>query len=149
MQRRPCGCSGSSQNAGQTYDPVEPIPSPITCAQRSVIRLRASSSRDLAVAIRELLCAAGGSSANKLTQLLHFTTHLVLRSYEPFTTTFAMSSQSTLTKCLFLFIATFAIFFQIAAGLPVNEKRDVYVPPVLYPHSGTVWYKGQRHNVTW
>ena len=67
MQRRPCGCSGSSQNAGQTYDPVEPIPSPITCAQRSVIRLRASSSRDLAVAIRELLCAAGGSSANKLT----------------------------------------------------------------------------------
>ena len=135
---------------GQTMTQSSPfrIRSPVH-SERSVIRLRASSSRDLAVAIRELLCAAGGSSANKLTQLFHFTTHLVLRSYESFTTTFAMSSQSTLSKCLFLFIATFAIFFQIAAGLPVNEKRDVYVPPVLYPHSGTVWYKGQRHNVTW
>ncbi|KAI0723815.1 hypothetical protein C8T65DRAFT_627520 [Cerioporus squamosus] len=62
-----------------------------------------------------------------------------------------MSSQSTLSKCLFLLIAAFAVFFQIAAGLPVAalEKKDVYVPPVLYPHSGTVWYKGQRHNVTW
>ncbi|KAJ6582367.1 hypothetical protein B0H19DRAFT_877952, partial [Mycena capillaripes] len=27
--------------------------------------------------------------------------------------------------------------------------RDVYVPPVLYPHDGTVWTVGQRHNVTW
>ncbi|KAI0668686.1 hypothetical protein C8Q78DRAFT_239738 [Trametes maxima] len=27
--------------------------------------------------------------------------------------------------------------------------RHVYAPPVLYPHAGTVWYKGQRHNVTW
>ncbi|RPD66562.1 hypothetical protein L226DRAFT_550491 [Lentinus tigrinus ALCF2SS1-7] len=60
-----------------------------------------------------------------------------------------MSSQSTLSKCLFLLIAAFAIFFQIVAGLPTLEQRDVYVPPVLYPHKGTVWYKGQRHNVTW
>ena len=29
------------------------------------------------------------------------------------------------------------------------DKKDVYVPKVLYPHSGTVWYSGQRHNVTW
>ncbi|EKM56246.1 uncharacterized protein PHACADRAFT_253270 [Phanerochaete carnosa HHB-10118-sp] len=29
------------------------------------------------------------------------------------------------------------------------EKRDVYSPPVLYPHTGTVWYSGQTHNVTW
>ncbi|KAI0086234.1 hypothetical protein BDY19DRAFT_862356, partial [Irpex rosettiformis] len=27
--------------------------------------------------------------------------------------------------------------------------RDVWTPRVLYPHSGTVWYSGQRHNVTW
>ncbi|KAJ7034418.1 hypothetical protein C8F04DRAFT_573378 [Mycena alexandri] len=27
--------------------------------------------------------------------------------------------------------------------------RDVYVPPILYPHAGTVWSVGQRHNVTW
>jgi len=29
------------------------------------------------------------------------------------------------------------------------EARDVYVPPVLYPHAGTVWNFGERHNVTW
>ncbi|KZW01617.1 hypothetical protein EXIGLDRAFT_598323, partial [Exidia glandulosa HHB12029] len=28
-------------------------------------------------------------------------------------------------------------------------KRDVYDPQVLYPHSGTVWYLGATHNVTW
>ncbi|KAJ7483990.1 hypothetical protein B0H11DRAFT_1658172, partial [Mycena galericulata] len=28
-------------------------------------------------------------------------------------------------------------------------KRDVFVPPILYPHAGTVWYSFQYHNVTW
>ena len=39
----------------------------------------------------------------------------------------------------------------VGAALPVQAgaKRDVFVPPVLYPHAGTVWTKGQRHNVTW
>ncbi|KAJ7509549.1 hypothetical protein B0H11DRAFT_1960083 [Mycena galericulata] len=27
--------------------------------------------------------------------------------------------------------------------------RDVFTPPVTYPHAGTVWYVGQTHNVTW
>ncbi|KAI0761427.1 hypothetical protein BC629DRAFT_1261947, partial [Irpex lacteus] len=27
--------------------------------------------------------------------------------------------------------------------------RDVWTPKLLYPHAGTVWYSGQRHNVTW
>ncbi|KAL0069876.1 hypothetical protein AAF712_003146 [Marasmius tenuissimus] len=27
--------------------------------------------------------------------------------------------------------------------------RDVFVPPVTYPHRGVVWYSGQRYNVTW
>ncbi|KAI0771066.1 hypothetical protein BD413DRAFT_679037 [Trametes elegans] len=60
-------------------------------------------------------------------------------------------SSSVFTQCLFLLLAFFALFSQLAAALPVAEleKRDVYVPPVLYPHSGTVWYKGQTHNVTW
>ncbi|KAI0641153.1 hypothetical protein C8Q79DRAFT_992077 [Trametes meyenii] len=63
-----------------------------------------------------------------------------------------MSSQtSVLTKFLIVLVALFGVFFQLAAALPVIEleKRDVYAPPVLYPHAGTVWYKGQRHNVTW
>ncbi|KAI9060463.1 hypothetical protein FKP32DRAFT_1632356 [Trametes sanguinea] len=29
------------------------------------------------------------------------------------------------------------------------EKRAVFTPPVTYPHAGTVWFKGQTHNVTW
>ncbi|OJT03530.1 hypothetical protein TRAPUB_5809 [Trametes pubescens] len=64
-----------------------------------------------------------------------------------------MSSRnnSVLAKCLLVFVALFSIFFQLAAAMPVTtlEKRDVYTPPVLYPHTGTVWYKGQTHNVTW
>ncbi|RPD59926.1 hypothetical protein L227DRAFT_593704 [Lentinus tigrinus ALCF2SS1-6] len=37
-----------------------------------------------------------------------------------------------------------------AAGvLGTHDRKDVFDPPVLYPHAGTVWYKGQRHNVTW
>ena len=37
----------------------------------------------------------------------------------------------------------------MTAAMPTVETRDVYSPPVLYPHSGTVWYSGQTHNVTW
>lgn len=38
---------------------------------------------------------------------------------------------------------------QIASAAPVLDARDVYVPPITYPHKGTVWHSGQRHNVTW
>ncbi|KAI0672647.1 hypothetical protein C8Q78DRAFT_1020639 [Trametes maxima] len=62
-----------------------------------------------------------------------------------------MSSHTSVFAKCFLFL--FALFgaFQIASAAPITEleKRDVYVPPVLYPHAGTVWYKGQTHNVTW
>ncbi|KAH9900765.1 hypothetical protein C8Q73DRAFT_675728 [Cubamyces lactineus] len=65
-----------------------------------------------------------------------------------------MSSQTSsgvLAKFLVVLFALFGVFFQLAAAMPVAEmeKRDVYVPPILYPHAGTVWYKDQRHNVTW
>ncbi|KAI0086236.1 hypothetical protein BDY19DRAFT_1059093 [Irpex rosettiformis] len=36
-----------------------------------------------------------------------------------------------------------------AAPTAQHEVRDVWSPKVLYPHAGTVWYSGQRHNVTW
>ncbi|KAI0374594.1 hypothetical protein BV20DRAFT_1079519 [Pilatotrama ljubarskyi] len=62
-----------------------------------------------------------------------------------------MTSHSVLAKALVFFFALLALFAQLVAAAPAADlhKRDVYVPPVLYPHSGTVWYKGQRHNVTW
>ncbi|KAH9851825.1 hypothetical protein C2E23DRAFT_732395 [Lenzites betulinus] len=36
----------------------------------------------------------------------------------------------------------------VASALPL-EQRDDFVPPVTFPHAGTVWFVGQRHNVTW
>ncbi|KAF7973701.1 hypothetical protein HWV62_14376 [Athelia sp. TMB] len=36
----------------------------------------------------------------------------------------------------------------LVAALPL-DRRDVYAPHVLYPHNGTVWQMGSRHNVTW
>ncbi|KAJ6538380.1 hypothetical protein DFH09DRAFT_833421, partial [Mycena vulgaris] len=34
-------------------------------------------------------------------------------------------------------------------GARPTASRDVFVPPILYPHAGTVWTSFQRHNVTW
>ncbi|KAI0826906.1 hypothetical protein BC628DRAFT_1338730 [Trametes gibbosa] len=38
--------------------------------------------------------------------------------------------------------------FAVVSALPL-ALRDVFVPPVTYPHAGTVWKVGQHHNVTW
>jgi len=54
-----------------------------------------------------------------------------------------------------LTIAAFSILSALSttgvSGAPLTEldTRDVFVPPITYPHSGTVWKVGQRHNVTW
>ncbi|KAH9900764.1 hypothetical protein C8Q73DRAFT_832356 [Cubamyces lactineus] len=66
-----------------------------------------------------------------------------------------MSSQTyssgVLAKFLVVLFALVGVFFQLAAAIPVAEmeKRDIFDPTVLYPHAGTVWYRGQTHNVTW
>ncbi|KAI0314655.1 hypothetical protein OF83DRAFT_1135751 [Amylostereum chailletii] len=36
----------------------------------------------------------------------------------------------------------------LVGAVPV-QKRDVWDPKVLYPHTGTVWTLGATHNVTW
>jgi len=45
------------------------------------------------------------------------------------------------------------LFFFLTLGALITALpivlRDVFVPPVTYPHAGTVWYVGQTHNVTW
>ncbi|OSC97236.1 hypothetical protein PYCCODRAFT_1419907 [Trametes coccinea BRFM310] len=38
--------------------------------------------------------------------------------------------------------------FAVVSALPL-AVRDVFVPPVTYPHAGTVWKVGSHHNVTW
>ena len=62
-----------------------------------------------------------------------------------------MASSGVLAKSLVVLFALFGVFFQLAAAVPVAdmEKRDIWDPQLLYPHAGTVWYKGQTHNVTW
>ncbi|KAI0667611.1 hypothetical protein C8Q78DRAFT_981562 [Trametes maxima] len=42
----------------------------------------------------------------------------------------------------------FLSLFALVSALPL-AVRDVFVPPVTYPHTGTEWKVGQHHNVTW
>ncbi|KAL1939163.1 hypothetical protein VTO73DRAFT_10204 [Trametes versicolor] len=62
-----------------------------------------------------------------------------------------MSQSASMFVKAALALVLLASWVQLALGAPTAslEKRDVFVPPVLYPHAGTVWTKGQRHNVTW
>ncbi|KAJ7770295.1 hypothetical protein DFH07DRAFT_768803 [Mycena maculata] len=48
---------------------------------------------------------------------------------------------------LSLLFASMTALMLGAAGAPT--KRDIFSPPILYPHAGTVWYSFQYHNVTW
>ncbi|THH28222.1 hypothetical protein EUX98_g5971 [Antrodiella citrinella] len=52
---------------------------------------------------------------------------------------------NSLMTMLFFALTT---LLALATALPVYV-RDVFVPPVTYPHTGTVWFVGQKHNVTW
>jgi hypothetical protein len=62
----------------------------------------------------------------------------------PMPTLLAMITTSRLiTLCTVLCAILVAV-----SSAPV-QTRDVYVPPVLYPHNGTVWKVGSYHNVTW
>jgi len=52
-----------------------------------------------------------------------------------------------LTLCLALFS-----MMSLVSALPIAlqlENRDVYAPPVTYPHSGVVWKSGDKHSVKW
>ncbi|TDL17227.1 hypothetical protein BD410DRAFT_794526 [Rickenella mellea] len=51
---------------------------------------------------------------------------------------------NTFTTVLSFLVA----FFTLATAAPL-QLRDVWAPPVLYPHAGTVWTIGSRHNITW
>ncbi|KAJ3850655.1 hypothetical protein EV368DRAFT_84323 [Lentinula lateritia] len=56
-----------------------------------------------------------------------------------------MKSTSSIMNLFAIFMT---ILFTIANAVPVF-KRDVFVPPITYPTSTTVWNKGEIHNVTW
>ena len=53
-----------------------------------------------------------------------------------------------MTSSFTTFFVVFFTFFTLVASAPLLQ-RDVFVPPVLYPRTGTVWTVGSHHNVTW
>lgn len=55
----------------------------------------------------------------------------------------------SLAALLFASATAFSILSGAAASALPLAPRDVFVPPVTYPHAGTVWQMGARHNVTW
>ncbi|KZP20308.1 hypothetical protein FIBSPDRAFT_861835 [Athelia psychrophila] len=57
--------------------------------------------------------------------------------------------QFSTTSLFALFFALFSALSLTSAAPLSLDKRDVYDPPVTYPHSGTVWKVGAKHNVTW
>ncbi len=68
-------------------------------------------------------------------------------------TTFPSIMSAYSTRAILVVLTLFACLAQLVMGAAVRaqavDKRDVFVPPVLYPHAGTVWAQGQTHNVTW
>ena len=52
------------------------------------------------------------------------------------------------TKLFALPFVALALASATATAAPI-EQRDFWDPAVLYPHTGTVWVRGQHHNVTW
>jgi hypothetical protein len=45
------------------------------------------------------------------------------------------------------FILTLLALFSLSLSAPM--RRDVFVPPIVYPQAGVVWTAGHHHNVTW
>lgn len=65
-----------------------------------------------------------------------------------------LSSQTTtmqfrVSSLFTLFFALLSAFSLVSATPLTPEDRVVFAPHVTYPHTGTVWKVGQRHNVTW
>ena len=52
------------------------------------------------------------------------------------------------TRFMNAFVLFFLALVAVVSALPI-VKRDVFVPHITYPHNGTVWKAGHRHNVTW
>lgn len=59
-----------------------------------------------------------------------------------------MMTRTSMLSCLVVFFAILQLVGLVSA-VPAPLKRDVFVPPVLYPRAGTVWKVGEVHNVTW
>jgi hypothetical protein len=97
---------------------------------------------------------------------LHRLTRLDLLPHDLYDTSISLSHDHPPMKFFTITSIASALLAAVApaAAAPL-QKRDVWAPKVLYPHAGTVWYKGQvsnpsqptdaalmraqTHNVTW
>ncbi|KAJ7736576.1 hypothetical protein DFH07DRAFT_779647 [Mycena maculata] len=48
---------------------------------------------------------------------------------------------------IFAFLSAAAL--AAVQATPLISSRDVYAPPITYPHTDSVWLVGQTHTVTW
>ena len=48
-----------------------------------------------------------------------------------------------------LFVLFVTLLSTLVSALPILESRDVFVPPVITPATGTIWTVGSKQNVTW
>ncbi|KAI0748736.1 hypothetical protein C8Q80DRAFT_756086 [Daedaleopsis nitida] len=46
-------------------------------------------------------------------------------------------------------LVVLAAICNVVYAAPSAEAGNVWAPVITYPHHGTIWYTGQRHNVTW
>ncbi|EJC98531.1 uncharacterized protein FOMMEDRAFT_96332 [Fomitiporia mediterranea MF3/22] len=51
-------------------------------------------------------------------------------------------------RALVSFFSIVVAFFTVALSSPI-QRRDVWVPKILYPRANIVWKSGFKHNVTW
>ena len=61
--------------------------------------------------------------------------------------TYSLTKMMT-TRFMNAFVLFFLALVAVVSALPL-AKRDVFVPHITYPHDGTVWKAGHKHNVTW
>ncbi|OSX59775.1 hypothetical protein POSPLADRAFT_1035320 [Postia placenta MAD-698-R-SB12] len=54
-----------------------------------------------------------------------------------------------MNKFTTFFLVSLLSIFAVVTAFPVHVARDVFVPPITSPNASTVWYAGEKYNVTW
>ena len=58
--------------------------------------------------------------------------------------------QFTTTTSFFALLLALFSMISLANAVPIGlEKKDVFVPLITYPTTGTVWKVGSEHHVRW
>jgi len=117
-------------------------------ARCSTEDLTTSRTRENRVLIQDRL-SAGNAPVRLLTFLTTSVTRLLSTSllYDYQLTTTLLNSSILIMISFTTFILTLLALFSLSLSAPM--RRDVFVPPIIYPKSGVVWIAGQHHNVTW